>query len=216
MPQAPRHLWLVRHGARLDVAHPEWLKTAERPHDTPLAPDGLIQADEVGRRLRSEGIHHLFVSPFLRALETADRIANALDLPMRVEHGLCEAYYPQWFPINPTFMPREEMVKRFPRVDQAYVSAVTPAYPEDKEGLKSRTARVVQELTRRYEGNLLLVSHGGAISSLCASLVANGNSVHAACCCLIQLSERDALWTLTRDGRDTSHLSLTESVLRFA
>ncbi|MCX5658111.1 MAG: histidine phosphatase family protein [Planctomycetota bacterium] len=217
MKSATHNLWLIRHGARLDVADPSWLLTAERRHDTPLSPEGRVQAGEVGARLAREGIQHLFASPFLRALETAEPIGAALNLPVRVEHGLCEAFYPQWFPVWPTFLPREEMLGRFPGVDRGYTSAVTPQYPETKEELQARTARTVDALVDRFPGNLALVSHGGAITGLCTALVGRaGSSVHAACCCLIHLVRRDGQWTIERDGRDTSHLSKTESELRFS
>jgi broad specificity phosphatase PhoE len=214
----PRTIWLIRHGLRLDVHDPAWLKTTDRPHDTPLSPDGLVQADEVGRRLARENIAHLFASPFLRAMQTADRIAHALSprLPIKIEHGLCEAFFPRWFPVLPTLPSTVEFAGRFAHVDTHYRSAVLPQYPESTEQLRERTRKTILALASHTRGNLAIVSHGGAITSLCAGLVENGKSVHAACCCLIQITHASGNWSLVRDGRDTSHLSRTESELRFA
>ena len=211
-----QNIWLIRHGLRLDVHDPNWLKTTDRPHDTPLSPDGLIQAEEVGRRLASENIRHLYASPFLRAMQTADRIARTLALPMKVEHGLCEAYYSRWFPVLPTFPSLAEYAPQFPHIDHAYASAVRPNYPESDAELRLRTSQAIRAISSSTTENIAIVSHGGAITSLCAGLLERGSSVHAACCCLIQLTHSDGKWTLVRDGRDTTHLSKTENVLRFA
>ena len=51
-----RIIWLIRHGNRLDFSNPEWLDTAERPHDCPLSPQGQQQARDTGVRLRREPV----------------------------------------------------------------------------------------------------------------------------------------------------------------
>lgn len=212
-----RNLWLIRHGDRLDTADPGWLLTAKRRHDTPLSSLGHVQAREVAARLAQEQVDHLFASPFLRALETAAAIGAALRLPVRVEHGLCESFLDRWFPVLPDFMPEAELHATFPGVDRGYISAVRPNYPESGDDTRLRLARTVAALTESFTGNLALVSHGGAITSLCQALVGpRGASVHAACCCLIHLTCRDGTWTLERDGRDTSHLSKSEAQPKFS
>ena len=119
--------------------NPTWRATAERPHDPPLSADGIIQAQETGARLARERIDHIFVSPFLRTVETAWHIAERLDLPISIEHGLCEMLLAEWFSAMPEFLPVEEMARRFSRVNTAYHSVHQPVYPEIDITLRARS-----------------------------------------------------------------------------
>lgn len=149
-------------------------------------------------------------------MQTADRISRELKLPIQIEHGLCEAYFPNWFPVQPTFPSAAEFAVDFSTVDVNHRSAVEPAYPESPEQLNIRTLATARALIERARGDIALITHGGAITSLCRALLNRAPSVHAACCCLIQLTRHENEWKIVRDGKDTSHLSKTESTLRFA
>lgn len=89
-------VWIARHGNRLDFINPEWFNTATRRYDPPLSEDGLIQAAELGQRLKSENIKHLFASPFLRTIQTANEVAQIMNLEMKLEAGLSEWHNSQW------------------------------------------------------------------------------------------------------------------------
>jgi hypothetical protein len=72
---------LMRHGDRLDNFEPLWTSTAARPWDPPLAQDGKDRAFRTGQRIRSQlgvPIHRVFVSPFLRCIQTASEVVAAL------------------------------------------------------------------------------------------------------------------------------------------
>ena len=72
---------VMRHGDRLDNCEPLWLSTAARPWDPPLAAPGKVRAFCTGRRLRSHlgfPIHRVFVSPFLRCIQTVSEVISAL------------------------------------------------------------------------------------------------------------------------------------------
>jgi len=215
MADTERTVWLVRHGNRADFADERWLLSAPRPHDPPLSPDGVVQAKETGRRLAAEPIDHVFASPFLRAAETACHIAEAIGLPVRIEHGLCEALLTGWFPVEPDFISTAELAVRLPRIDLGYSTAVTPQYPETEADTLARTARTIRSLIARWQGNLLLVSHGAAIHGLCSALIEGRPHIHPALCCLIKIVERDGRWTVERDGTDIAHLSSSECNIRF-
>ncbi|XVE74083.1 hypothetical protein DITRI_Ditri11bG0170700 [Diplodiscus trichospermus] len=105
---------VLRHGDRMDNFDPTWVKTAERPWDPPLTQDGLARAFRTGRTFRTLlpfPIHRVFVSPFLRCVQTASEVVTALcavdDNPnaklstdvvsidpskvkVSIEYGLCE------------------------------------------------------------------------------------------------------------------------------
>ena len=72
---------VMRHGDRRDNFDPSWVKTAERPWDPPLVDAGLSRAFRTGRELRRQlgfPIHRVFVSPFLRCVQTASEVVSAL------------------------------------------------------------------------------------------------------------------------------------------
>lgn len=77
-------LALVRHG-RPDEGN------AERPHDPPLHKEGWRQAHAVARLLAGEGITRVASSPLLRALQTAQPLAQRLGLPVEEIEGWAEA-----------------------------------------------------------------------------------------------------------------------------
>ncbi|VVB06378.1 unnamed protein product [Arabis nemorensis] len=105
---------VMRHGDRKDDFDPLWVSTAERQWDPPLAHDGMVRAFGTGQRIRSQigfPIHRVFISPFLRCIQTAAEIVAALsavefdpnaksskDVPLSdnsklkvsIEFGLCE------------------------------------------------------------------------------------------------------------------------------
>ncbi|XP_010512366.1 PREDICTED: uncharacterized protein LOC104788316 [Camelina sativa] len=105
---------VMRHGDRLDRSESLWTSKAERPWDPPLAQGGKDRAFRTGQRIRSQigfPIHRVFVSPFLRCIQTAYEVVAALSavgldpkamsskdvlcmdntkLKVSIEFGLCE------------------------------------------------------------------------------------------------------------------------------
>lgn len=107
--------WIARHGHRHDYVDADWFNKAERPYDPPLSEDGLFQAQELGERLQSEQIVHLFSSPFLRAVQTAHHAAEALDLPIKLEAGLSEWHNSEWMSDMPERLSTDELAEHYPR-----------------------------------------------------------------------------------------------------
>ena len=99
-------LFIIRHAERLDRQQPEWSDLALRPQDTPLSQRGVRQAARLGKWLYGRlPVHRplaIFVSPFIRCVQTANAIAEQLEGLQReglhsasatricVEPGLCE------------------------------------------------------------------------------------------------------------------------------
>ncbi|XP_050386347.1 uncharacterized protein LOC126802717 [Argentina anserina] len=106
---------VMRHGDRIDNFEPRWIKNAARPWDPPLVEEGKVRAFCTGAKLRSDlgfPVHRVFVSPFVRCVETAVQVVTALSaletpslvkydssqplpvdpskLKVSIEYGLCE------------------------------------------------------------------------------------------------------------------------------
>ncbi|KAJ9558018.1 hypothetical protein OSB04_012632 [Centaurea solstitialis] len=105
---------VMRHADRIDNFEPLWTEKADRPWDPPLVHDGKVRSFCTGKKFKNLNfpIHRVFVSPFLRCLQTASEVIHALcalddtltehlssadgvaidpsKLKVSVEYGLCE------------------------------------------------------------------------------------------------------------------------------
>jgi broad specificity phosphatase PhoE len=207
-------IWIARHGNRHDFVYPEWFNTAERRYDPPLSEDGLIQAQQLGQRLRSENISHIFCSPFLRAIQTANEVAEVLDLPIKLEAGLSEWLNPDWMTSSPKTHPRKLLEVEYPRIDWSYQSKIVPQYPESQKMVTVRTGETAKILIEKFSEDILLVGHGASVVGATIGLVEGNPIINASLCCLVKVIRHNFGWKLELNG-DTSHLSETEKEIRF-
>ncbi|CAG8469904.1 16096_t:CDS:1 [Acaulospora morrowiae] len=182
----PLTLFLVRHGERMDHVESSFLYTTPTPYDPPLTPRGKRQAEKTGAYIydiRLETIdkdrdhqrnaeYVIYVSPFLRTVETAVGIAEGIstsqsNLPasaikLRIESALAEwhtaAYYAQAVP-NSIITTRVEELHRltasgqpFFEVDWTYkpVFDQLPDYPEGIYEVSKRCADALQGIAAPY------------------------------------------------------------------
>jgi broad specificity phosphatase PhoE len=208
----PRVVWIVRHGDRLDLADPTWVRTAARPCDPPLAPSGIVQSHALARRLTAERIAHLFASPFLRTVETAHHVASALDLGIKVEPGFSEWLSPAWFPQPPRLLSLDQLAQRFPRIDHAYKTRGGAHYGESGEEALARSGATVRRLVDDFDGDLLIVGHGASVLGATASLLdADASAIRSTLrdmpyASIVKLIQHQATWVIEL-ASDTTHLS---------
>lgn len=210
-------VWIARHANRLDFVNPDWFLTAERRYDPPLSDDGIVQAQQLAKRLKQEDIAHIFASPFLRTVQTANEIATVLNLPIKLESGLSEWLNPAWMTATPERLSIETLSELFPRIDISYTSRVIAQYPETGEqalGRSGETARILAD--EFFSENILLVGHGASVLGATMGLVRGiaENEVKASLCCLVKVVRQEPEWLLELNG-DTSHLSEVEEVIKF-
>lgn len=206
-------VWIARHGNRLDFVNPEWFNTAVRPYDPPLSEDGLIQAAELGQRLKSENISHILASPFLRTIQTANEVAKVLALSIKLEAGLSEWHNQDWMREAPETHPPDFLAREYPAIDWSYQSCQYPKYPETKAEVNQRTAATVEELVTKFDSNMLIVGHGASVFGATKGFVPDIPDFKVPLCCLTKIVRTEQNWQLELCG-DTSHLSQTESQVR--
>lgn len=207
-------IWIARHGNRLDFVCPEWFNTALRPYDPPLSEDGFVQAKQLAQRLKGENIRHIFASPFLRTVQTAHAVAEALDLPLKLEWGLCEWLNPEWMATKPETAPLAELVKKYPRIDLSYQSYLVPQYPETPESVcLNRAAETARYLAATFAEDILLVGHGATVLGSTMGLIPGVTAfdLRTPLCCLVKLVRENDQWAIKLNG-DTSHLTATGPV----
>ncbi|MDJ0675293.1 MAG: histidine phosphatase family protein [Calothrix sp. MO_167.B42] len=210
-------IWIARHANRLDFVHPEWFLTAKRRYDPPLSDDGMVQAQQLAERLQSETIDHIFASPFLRTVQTANAIAEKLDLPIKLETGLSEWLNPAWMTEEPERLSTPALAEMFPRIDTSYTSHITATYPETLAQSRQRSGETSRSLATEYcPQNILLIAHGasvkGAAMGLVGDIADNGEKVRL--CSLFKVVRQNPGWLLEIRG-DTSHLTHVEEIVRF-
>lgn len=209
----PQTVWIARHGNRLDFVNPEWFNTATKRYDPPLSDDGFIQAAELGERLKVENIKHLFSSPFLRTIQTANEVAKMLNLSIKLEAGLGEWHNEEWMTESPEIQTPDFLRTAYPAIDWSYQSYLYPQYPETKAEANQRTAATIQQLVSKHSEDILLVGHGASVYGLTKGLVADPPDFKVALCCLTKVVRNGNNWDLEFYA-DTSHLSQTESQVR--
>ena len=170
-------IYLIRHGARHDYNNPAgWKAQCNRLGienlDPPLSALGHQQAREVAVALKDEPITHLLCSPYVRVLQTAQPLAQALGKPLCVEHGLAEfKHHPAR--IAPHLGVR---VAVLPEVDDLYESAFpSECFALDQDGQEPvleylrRILVVARELPQRHAGTAIACfSHAASVALVAA------------------------------------------------
>jgi broad specificity phosphatase PhoE len=163
-------LWLIRHAHRLDFIQPEWFDTAVYRYDPPLSAAGGDRSIALAQEFSQVQVDRLYTSPFLRTIQTADPLARLLQLPIRLEWGLCEWLCQDWTSGFPETMPIADLMACYPDIDATYKSLVLPCYPETTAELNTRIAIIADKLTKSNDRNIVAIGHKGSVLGIAAAL----------------------------------------------
>lgn len=209
-------VWIARHANRLDFVNPDWFLTAEKRYDPPLSDDGLIQAEQLAQRLQTEKIKHIFTSPFLRTVQTAHKIAEKLDLTIKLETGLSEWLNPEWMTENPEKETLTNLVRKYPRLDLTYQAQISAIYPETETAVFKRAGETAKILVNQNQEDILLIAHGASVVGAIMGLLAieQPPQIKIGLCSLTKLVRNGTKWELELSG-DRSHLMQIETKIRY-
>ncbi|XP_047318297.1 uncharacterized protein LOC124921657 [Impatiens glandulifera] len=189
-PPFYQNVIVMRHGDRLDNFDPLWTTKATRPWDPPLFDAGKVRAFIAGQKLRTQlgfPIRRVFVSPFLRCVQTASEVSSALcainddpiktssvdiqidpsKLKVSIEYGLCEMLNRE--AIRASVAPKDgefsfniaELQTLLPSgiVDQSTVPLYDklPKWGETVLGARARYVQVIKDLADKYPSENLLL-----------------------------------------------------------
>jgi len=98
-------IYIVRHGITESNKKRIYMGRSQEG----LAPEGIAQAENLGKSLLHLGIKRIYSSPMYRALETASIIANTLKVPVEIKRDLAEMELGIWAGLT-----EEEVSKKFP------------------------------------------------------------------------------------------------------
>ncbi|CAL4123983.1 unnamed protein product, partial [Meganyctiphanes norvegica] len=205
----PRRIMISRHGERVDFTFGDWVKFCfdetgkytsrdlnmpkvlpvrkGSPNtfnkDCPLTNVGLLQAELVGTAMKDTefNIHHVYVSPSLRCVQTATNILKGLGLadvmPLNIEPGLFEwlAWYHEGMP---TWMTTQEVQDAGYNINMSYEPLISPGELNDTqescEQYYGRNFYVTKSLinnTQKQGGNILLVGHAATLDTCTRQLI---------------------------------------------
>ncbi|KAK8479928.1 hypothetical protein V6N11_014289 [Hibiscus sabdariffa] len=221
-----QNVLVMRHGDRLDNFDPTWEKTADRPWDPPLIQAGLSRAFKTGRAFQTLlpfPIHRVFVSPFLRCVQTASEVVAALcavddhpdaksssdvvsidpsKLKVSIEYGLCEML--NTLAIRRDVAPKDGIFHfDVPKLEALLPSGtldptVEPVYKEvpqwGETDPTSRYEQTIKALADTYPTeNLLLVTHGEGVSVSVSSFLEDITVIEVDYCAYSEL-RRPVSW----------------------
>ena len=154
------HLFIVRHGET------DWnvSQRIQGHRDLPLNDRGLKQAEALGRYFADKRVDAVYSSDRLRARQTAQPIATAVNRRPFLDAGLRERNYGRCEGLT-----REALAADYPE-DAHALKARDPDYvlPEG-ESLRQHRRRLFAALDRllaRHSGQTVVVTHGGVLDQI--------------------------------------------------
>lgn len=159
---------LIRHGETDWNATGRWQGNAP----VPLNATGRQQAQALARYLAAQPqtIDALYSSPLRRALQSAEIIADALGLPIRLEDRLREVDLGDWQGLRRTEAQAWDP-ERFAAYEADWYHVPAPN-GESRRDLQQRARAAFDDLSARHRGQTIaLVSHGGTLGMLLESLL---------------------------------------------
>ena len=154
-------LIVIRHGQT------QWnLEERSQGHgDSPLTPQGVEQADRVGRRLAPMEPDALYSSDLRRAVDTAEAIGRYTELKARIDPRLREQNFGVFEGLTLT-----ERIQRYPEAHAVWESKDPDARIPEGESVRERCEIVVgclDELAARHRGQrIVVVTHGGNLNAI--------------------------------------------------
>ena len=159
------HLHITRHGQVLPATEDTWSRADYPPGDPPLSDLGMEQARRLGERLRAQGFSGpVYVSPYLRTVQTACRIADVADLTVEPVALLREIVNRAGQMAEFTGMNAGQLRALHKRVQPAADFDISPwwtSHIESDEDVEARVAPLVDAVIAAG-ADALLVGHGAS------------------------------------------------------
>jgi len=154
-------IYIVRHGITESNKKRIYMGRSQEG----LAPEGIIQAGNLGKSLLPLGIKRIYSSPMQRALETASIIANTLKVPVEIERDLAEMELGIW-----TGLTEQEVSKKFPDEYRLWNTRPHDLFLADREPLTEVQQRALKAIAHIKEMNdgfpVLAVTHVAIVRCL--------------------------------------------------
>lgn len=158
-------LYILRHGESEGNKDGKFRGRA----DFPLTERGLMQADDAANFIERKGITAVYSSPLVRALDTAEAVAQRTGLDVNVDGDFNNIFLGEW-----EGRLKNEIRERFPKEWEIWTTRPEYLNMEGMETLDSvqrRSVRRVNEIARSAAGDFLIVTHRAVIKPLLSGLL---------------------------------------------
>lgn len=166
--------WFVRHGESEGNALGD---TCPIMHDTPLTEHGRQEAREIVSYLEKNAVRvtHIYTAPKGRSYETAEIIAKALDLSVKVKTGLDERNWGAWKNLR-----WEEASMRLDKLSIEDRYTFVPEGGESWQQMEKRLFLALEEVADESTGgeNVLIITHRGCLRAVMPMLAKAGLEKH--------------------------------------
>ena len=155
---------LARHGET------EWnvFRRVQGTTDTLLNENGVRQAESLGESLKNQALTRIYTSKMHRARQTAEIVAEMLNVPLEVREGLQELNLGDWEGCTWHQIERN-WPKRYAEWSRNK-RRTRPPHGETYEELLTRCVKAVVKITREAKGNVLVVTHSACMLAFQAEL----------------------------------------------
>jgi len=175
--------------------------------DVELNETGVKQAELLGGYLSEIKIDAVYSSPLKRALKTAEVIAGHHALKVNIVHGLIDFDYGEWQGLS-----HQEVKEKYKALYADWIGRPEQLKMPDGERLedvRKRAMVVVNDVIKKYDGAVVLVSHRVVNKVLICALLGLDNShfwnVKLDTCGISNFSYEGGRFILTKHN-DTSYL----------
>lgn len=158
-------IYLVRHGESEGN-----ISNVHQTEDSALSFEGMRQADKLAARFAGVAADKIIASPLVRTKQTAEAISKTTGLEIEYDSRIKELKRPSIVVGRSYHEP--EVQKIWSTID-AHVNEPEYHYSDEENffDLKKRITEFVEELPRRQEKDLVVVSHGYAIRTFIGVMV---------------------------------------------
>jgi broad specificity phosphatase PhoE len=184
-------IFLVRHGRTTGDVEERY----GGDYDDSLTDEGRKQAQALAKKLIGKGVEAIFSSPKKRALETAQILQKALACDLAVVQDLRERNF---YGIL-TGMKKSEAKQKHPKevgMLESYKNRIEGA--EDYDSFKARIATALEEMVLSKHKKIVIVTHGGPISTIFREVLKLGEFKRLGDCALLQLETDGKKFSLAR------------------
>lgn len=154
---------------------------------------GKKQAEELAKSAENLGIEVIYSSPLVRAKQTADIVAEKLNVPVIIMSDLTEGDFGK-----AEGMYENVVCARWPEIINNWYSPdyMDICFPEGetKRHILERMTRAVNELLKTQESNIAVSSHSSALRLFLMSIGGDGRKLPNAK--LVHLVWHDGIWKI--------------------
>lgn len=154
-------LYLVRHGVTQSNKEKIYVGWGEEK----LVEEGVMQAEQVGEKMRGWGISGVYASPIKRAIQTAQILNRYVKKELKIEPGLKEIKMGAWEGLS-----EKEIIAKYPAEHALWLKKPAELKLEGRETLldvQQRAVRAVNKILEENEGMIsLVVTHMAPIRCL--------------------------------------------------